>query len=126
MPEDLKKEKLSMNTKEFEKIVGQLCQVFKKHIGKNIGRIRFRYNGKSNHLVLVCHNGKIIQIAAKDDKCKKGECLSWADSEFNILPPEETFFNFFDKINKIVIDEPQLEKSWDSFSDFLNWLNTMS
>ncbi|MDP2922300.1 MAG: hypothetical protein Q8O30_01070 [Candidatus Omnitrophota bacterium] len=115
-----------MTTGEFEKIVGQLCQVFKKHIGKNIGRIRFRYNGKANHLVLVCHNGKIIQIVAKDDKCRKGECLPWADSEFSILSPEETFFKFFDKISKIVINEPQLEKSWDSFNDFLNWLNTMS
>ncbi|MFH1201702.1 MAG: VanZ family protein [Candidatus Omnitrophota bacterium] len=107
-----------------DRLTGQVCLAFKKFTGRDSGHVHFMYEGKSDHLIFVCAAGKLENIIAKGRNCKKGEYLSWGHSEFNSLSAKEAFFKNLPKARKIVIDHPSLRKSWDSFNEFQNWLNT--
>lgn len=115
-----------MNRGELAKLTRLLCKIFEKTTGYSEGHIHFMFRGKKDHLVLVLHNGELVQIVAKNKDCKKGESVEWSKSEFSDSSPLEAFLKFSAQIERVMIDEPNFQKSWNCLSDFLNWLNKMS
>ncbi|MBU2540764.1 MAG: VanZ family protein [Candidatus Omnitrophica bacterium] len=108
-----------------KKIAKQICFAFKRNTGHNGGHVHFKYKGKQDHLVLICHNRKLEQIVVKNKNCKKGEYVEWNQSEFSDLLPKIAFLKLLPSIDNIIIDHTSFQKSWPCFDEFQSWLNTI-
>lgn len=109
-----------------DKLAQQICEVFKRTTGYNSGHVHFLYKGKQDQLIVICHNGELKEIVAKNKECGKGECIDWELSEFAVFSPKEAFLRLFAQVDKIIIDDSRFRKTWDSSGDFLTWLNERS
>lgn len=120
------KKEIGMSSAKLAKLVYQLCEVFEKNTGYRGGHVHFMYEAKSDHLVLVCYGGKLEQIVAQNNSCKKDQSIHWHESEFGSFSPREAFLRFFDQVDKIIIDMSTFQRSWNSLSVFLEWINKTS
>ena len=103
-------------------LMSEACHAFSKIAGAAKAHIRFHYKGKKDVIVLVCEDGMLRQIVAKDETSQNGECIIWEESEFKDYTPEQAFLKFYDDINKIEVSHPKMSKSWISVQDFEGWL----
>lgn len=105
------------------RLARQISLAFKNITGDAFGHAHFIYNGKKEHLILVCDGQGPEKIVAKGRHCKKGECLRWERSEFSALSPERAFLQFLPNVRRIIIEHPAIRKTWHSFRQFQVWLN---
>ena len=103
-------------------LISKACHAFENIAGSARGHIRFSYKGKNNQIVLVCDKGRIMQIIAIDKIRKKVVSIPWDCCEFSKYTPEEAFSKFFNKIKKIEVSHPRVNKAWSSLTGFEAWL----
>lgn len=101
----------------------QICSAFRIKTGHSCGHVHFIYKGKRDHLIMFCAEQRLEKIIAKGGDCRKGEYVTWENSEFSHHPPQQAFLEMLPQIQRIIIDHPYMRKSWSSFAKFQSWLN---
>lgn len=105
-----------------DRLVGNLTLALTKRIKSTSGHVHIHFYDKSDHLVIVWSNGKLREIVAKSQDCEKDQCVKWDRSQFADYKREDVLGQLYNEIEQIRIDDGGFNKTWFSYSEFIEWL----
>ncbi len=116
------KNEISQECLNPEHLVGNLTLALSNKIKSTSGHIHVHFRNKSDHLIIAWSSGMLRKIAVKSRSCKKGRCVKWEKSQFCDYKREDVLEKLHGEIERMEVDEGDFNKTWPSYSDFIDWL----